>query len=147
VPGEKLEIRSRKILSILPSDSSLLKSVPFYYNYKMQLIRVIIALALVTTLLQAMFIPEGGMIRPPHLRLNSPMLAHIQTDKQVYRSLDQVFIELFFSDPVTKKPFINIEHLQITLKVRLMLYIKGESRLWMIKSKIQYMRRKSMKGQ
>ena len=83
----------------------------------MHLIRVIIALASVTTLLQAMFIPEGGMIRPPP-RLSSPLLAHIQTDKQVYRSMDQVFIELFFSDPVSKKPLTNIDHLQITLKVR-----------------------------
>ena len=76
----------------------------------MQLIRVIIALASALTLLEAMFIPEGGMIKP-HLRFNSPLLAHIQTDKQVYRSLDQIFIELFFSDPVTKRPIMDIDHL------------------------------------
>ena len=83
----------------------------------MFLIRVIISLLSAAYLSKGLFVPEGGMIRPRHYH-SPPLLAHIQTDKQVYRSLDQVFIELFFSDPITKKPIMDIEHLQVKLKVR-----------------------------
>ena len=83
------------------------------------ILRVILALFSAAYLSLAMFIPDGGLIRPRHHLKNTPaLLAHIQTDKQVYRSLDHVFIEIFFSDPVTKRPIImNLEHISVNLKV------------------------------
>jgi hypothetical protein len=88
----------------------------------MLLIRVILTL-LSASLLHAMFIPEEGMARPrfPFIDKKEHLLAHILTDKQVYRSLDHIFIEVFFSNPTTKVPVIDassFENIQITLKVR-----------------------------
>ena len=36
-----------------------------------------------------------------------PVLAHIQSDKPVYKSNDVMFVEVYFFDPVTKKPLIG----------------------------------------
>jgi hypothetical protein len=85
-------------------------------------IRVILTL-LSASLLHGMFIPEAGLARPifPFIDKKEPLLAHILTDKQVYRSLDHIFIEVFFSNPITKVPVMDassFEHIQINLKVR-----------------------------
>ena len=45
------------------------------------------------------------------------MLAHIQTDKPVYKSNDVMFVEVYLVDPITKKPLLN-QRINAILKIK-----------------------------
>ena len=46
-----------------------------------------------------------------------PVLAHIQTDKPVYKGNDVMFIEVYFVDPITKKPLLRENTFEANLKI------------------------------
>jgi hypothetical protein len=82
------------------------------------MIRVILVIILsVIGKTLSLFIPEGGFPRP-HRDPQDLLLAHISTDKQVYRPLDTVFFEIYFSNPLNKLPVVHSDEIMhLSLKV------------------------------
>ncbi len=46
-------------------------------------------------------------------------LAHISTDKPVYKGLDVIFIEVYMADALTKRPYLHETSNMVKLKVKI----------------------------